>query len=252
MPSKHIKKQITDNFSKASNKYNDWAVAQEETASDLISLIDEKEFTNVLDVGCGTGFCIEKLEKKISFSALTGLDIAQDMIDYCSRKWSDYTFISQDAEHFNASDKYDLIVSNFTAQWFEDVCVFIKKYVDRYLSRNGVFLLSIPVYGSLQEIKDYCLSVNNKDIHLLDFVEADDIVNLVDDLENITLEYKVQDYKQNYTNPLESIKAMKRIGACYQNESGLSVPEMRRLKSTYKKSDFSVTYKVLLLKIKKG
>lgn len=252
MPSKHIKKQITDNFSKASNKYNDWALAQEETAADLVSLIDEKAFINVLDVGCGTGFCIEKLENKISFNSLTGLDIAQEMVDYCKNKWNNYTFISQDAEHFNSTDKYDLIISNFTAQWFEDVCAFVKKYLDSCLQQRGVFLLSIPVYGSLHEINDYCLSVNNKDIHLLDFKKAEDIVGFINDLENITLEYKVQDYKQIYSNPLESIKAMKRIGACYQNDSGLSVSEMRRLKSSYKKSDFSVTYKVLLLKIKKG
>lgn len=250
---KDIKKQITSNFSKAANDYNAWALVQHETAVDLIAMLSDVEFKNVLDIGCGTGFCIEQLEKETSFLELTGLDFAADMIDYCKRKWSKYNFICHDAETFCSEEKYDLIVSNFTAQWFLDIRSAIKKYINSCLAPNGVLLLSIPIEGSLCEIHEYSKAVTNKDLHLLNFVEPAMILDALENRNDIVFEYTINDYKQTYLNPLESLRAMKKIGASYQDVSaGFTVSEMRRLKSSYFEDEFSVTYKVLLIKIKKG
>lgn len=249
-----IKKQIEKSFSGAVDNYNEWATVQKKSAWDLISSIEKREYKNVLDVGCGTGFGIEILEENLDCEKITGLDFAPDMAEYCRKKWSNYKFICEDAENFIPTEKYDLIISNFTLQWFENIPLFINNCVN-YLNKKGVLAFSLPIEGSFEDLQNYAFTINNKKLPLHNFPKKDGIIDIIKYIDDVTLKYSVKKYTEIYQSPLESLQSIKKIGASYKNTSTLSIKEMKNLISSHNyKNHFPlthVTYKMLFIMITK-
>lgn len=240
----NIKKQIKYNFSKSANRYNAWAIAQKKSATHLVSLIDKNTFKSILDIGCGTGFCIEAL-KKTNCNKITGIDLSPGMVDVCTNKWPSYNFICTDAEHFFTQEKYDLIISNFTLQWFNNIYLYIKNCFDNLLKKNGTLALAIPVEGSLNEFTNI---IKTK---LHPFPNSKDLIESIGGIKKIDANFEIKNYKLSYPSPLAGLKAIKKIGAHYKDETIISIGEMKQLKSFHNDKDFSLTYKVLFIKATK-
>jgi len=65
----------------------------------ILSRIAVKEGSTVVDVGCGTGFLLEKLEKKASMQGqLVGVDISINMLRGAKRKLTRADVVLADAE----------------------------------------------------------------------------------------------------------------------------------------------------------
>jgi malonyl-CoA O-methyltransferase len=252
-----IKKQIQQNFSDAADHYDRWAGAQKKSADRLVSLLPKRNYEEVLDLGCGTGFLIDALMTTFAPKTITGIDFAPSMVEACRRRWTGQRFICVDAEEFEPSATYDLIASNFTFQWIEDIRSTLRKYVS-HLKSGGTLALAVPVQGSLRELRETSLQANGRPIQLLEFPEPDSILAVFTEMTALWLEYHLEDVLAYFDQPLDVLKSLKGIGASFGNDSAYTVGEMRKLVKIYRnyyceeKSGHPLTYRVLFLIVREN
>ena len=235
MPEERIKAHVRRRFSAAVPVYERWAVVQRQAARYLLALLPEKPFDRVLDIGCGTGFLIEGLLESGWAGTVTGIDFAPDMVESCRRRWPEHHFVCADAEVFEPFQSFDLILSNFTFQWLEDVPAAVEKYYS-FLDEKGVLALAVPVSGSLRELSSSALAANGKPLHLLDFPAQKALETAFRSLEGCRFAGQMREVTAWFDTPLECIRSLKGIGASYGGRGVYTVAEMRRLLEEYEKT----------------
>lgn len=187
---------IQKRFAKNLDTYNDNAKIQKKMAERLLSFLDRKDFNDILEIGCGTGFLTQLVNEKFSFKTYTANDIVESCEKYVKEINPKINFIPADIEKAveNSDKKYDLIISNAVFQWVENLESFIKLLVSK-LNDGGVLLFStfgpenfrevnfvlgktLPYYSAneLQEfIKDY-KNIVEQEMHVMAFKTPKDIL----------------------------------------------------------------------------
>ncbi len=187
---------IQKRFAKNLDTYNDNAKIQKKMAERLLSFLDRKDFDDILEIGCGTGFLTQLVNEKFSFKTYTANDIVESCEKYVKEINPKIDFIPADIEKaVESSDKkYDLIISNAVFQWVENLESFIKLLVSK-LNDGGILLFStfgpenfrevnfvlgktLPYYSAneLQEIiKDY-KNIVEQEMHVMAFKTPKDIL----------------------------------------------------------------------------
>jgi len=150
------KELIKTRFRRKLSSYNDNARIQKQMAERLIGFIQSTEkqnFGEILEIGCGTGLLTELAVNKFNFSNYTALDIVPECENYIKDIHSKIEFISSDIEEYiETSDKtYDLIISNASLQWVENLPDFIKKLTKK-LNPSGKLLFSTFGKENFREI----------------------------------------------------------------------------------------------------
>ena len=114
------KNTVRTNFSKNAESYDDNASVQKKCAERLVDIIDLEYFSKMLEVGCGTGFYTGVLKKKFPDSDITAIDIAKDMIEVARKKMGGHgvNFEVSDGEELSGRERFELITSNSSFQWF--------------------------------------------------------------------------------------------------------------------------------------
>ncbi len=259
MNEKLNKQLIAENFSNAVRTYENWAQPQKIIAEKLTDYIPENgEFNTILDIGCGTGIVTEILERKYKQINFTGIDIAAGMIEYCRKRRPEYRFFNTDAENFSRNERFDLIVSNCAFQWFDNKAGTIEKFCS-LLNPGGIFALSVPVNGSLTELKNSSLSVTGRSIQSLNL---DDPVIYRDSIEKLKVAVvinKIEKIRLHYHSVIDVLRSFKGIGAAYKapNYQPFTIGQIRKLIEFYKDrrqnpdNSIPVTYKVLFLVVLK-
>ncbi len=142
------KDKLKKRFSKNAKYYDEYAKVQKKMADNLIKIImdydiDVYNVKNILEVGCGTGYLTGKLCKCFPNAKIDAVDIAPGMIEQVKlNEWDNsVNFICSDIEEINIDNKYDLIISNATFQWFNHVDITIKKLISS-LNTNGILCFS--------------------------------------------------------------------------------------------------------------
>jgi malonyl-CoA O-methyltransferase len=79
----------------------------------------------ILELGCGTGQLTRELAANYPHARITAFDIAAGMVSHAKARQSEVEFVVCDAEseiqHLEESgERFDLVISNATVQWFED------------------------------------------------------------------------------------------------------------------------------------
>jgi len=140
------KEVIKNNFSRYAKYYDRYSNVQHSCALELISKIKTNGFKKILDIGCGTGNYTKYLRAKFPLAQIKALDISSEMIEVAREKLEDkeIEFIIADGESINFEEKFDLISSNASFQWFEDLRGALLRY-KRLLNRRGV--ISFSTFG---------------------------------------------------------------------------------------------------------
>ncbi len=121
------KKSLRHRFSKAANTYDNYALVQKASGAKLISGIPAHfAASEIFEIGCGTGNYTRLVARRFPGSRLTALDFSESMVEWARKKCSEaegIRFLCRDGEEFlqQNTSSYDLITSNATLQWFDDL-----------------------------------------------------------------------------------------------------------------------------------
>jgi malonyl-CoA O-methyltransferase len=109
-------------FSRYASQYNSRNIIQAKVAQKLLSLVPKRDYSRVIDIGCGRGEVHRNLiDQGIPFAHLTAMDISKPMLHLHP---SGESIIKIEAD-FNSSDfikalpysHYDLLLSSSALQW---------------------------------------------------------------------------------------------------------------------------------------
>lgn len=138
------KQKIEKAFSQKVHSYDRHAVLQKDTAKKLCSFLPDNNPLKILEIGCGTGFLTEELQRKYPQAEILCTDISKEMILASQQKFTGYRNLSfqvMDGENFLIDQKFDLIVSNLTVQWFDNPLTGLKK-ICQNLKIDGLLYFS--------------------------------------------------------------------------------------------------------------
>jgi malonyl-CoA O-methyltransferase len=144
-------------FSAAAGSYDRWAAPQRLAAERLAGLIPApSDPRSILDAGCGTGALLRLLYDRFPRASLTGIDVADGMIEACRRSFAGIdrlSFITADVADFAPPCPFDLIASNFCLHWTADPAQAIVRLGGMFAPK-GLLALAVPVEGSLPELAE--------------------------------------------------------------------------------------------------
>jgi 2-polyprenyl-3-methyl-5-hydroxy-6-metoxy-1,4-benzoquinol methylase len=110
----------------------------------------------VLDIACGTGYGSQIL-RLAGASTVVGVDACPDTVQYAEQRYQTdgVKFICADAEQFEWSEQFDVVVSFETIEHLRHPNKFLER-IRRLLVVEGDFLLSVPL-GETRHFDPYHL-----------------------------------------------------------------------------------------------
>ncbi|GAX91317.1 malonyl-ACP O-methyltransferase BioC [Effusibacillus lacus] len=146
------KRLLQKRFSQNAKTYDQYANVQKTMAGKLMDLAlrafpatgfhPPREF-RILEIGCGTGFLTSQLLRHFPNASITAVDLAPGMIEIAKQRIAGESvdFRVGDIEEMDLDGTYDLIISNATFQWFNQLPLTVKRLFD-VLGQQGVLLFS--------------------------------------------------------------------------------------------------------------
>lgn len=151
-----IKQQILHNFNQHVQSYDTHAQIQAHAAHHLASLVEHQgRADSILEIGCGTGLLTNHLSKTKPSLYLVS-DISKAMVRHCQQRIPQNNFLVMDGELLAIDCTFDLIVSNFTFQWFTQ----IQNSLLELLSYGRTLAFSVPGPKTFQQWVDLCQTYN--------------------------------------------------------------------------------------------
>jgi ubiquinone/menaquinone biosynthesis C-methylase UbiE len=96
----------------------------------------------VLDIGCGTGRLLRRIQKRWPSAALAGVDLAEGMVAQARKLTTSATIYQAPAERLPLeSDSVDLVTSTTSFHHWSDQAQGVREAV-RVLRRGGLFILA--------------------------------------------------------------------------------------------------------------
>lgn len=205
---------ISGNFSKYARGYDQHSTVQNLSALKLIEEANSGSFRNILEIGCGTGNYTKLLREKFSKACIKAIDMSGEMIKLAKEKLGNegIEFIIADAENLKLEKSFDLISSNASFQWFENLEGDLVKYKEA-LNKGGSILFSTfgprtfyELHSSLEEFfqKKLYLTASN-------FLVKQKIERM---LKRFFREVEVREkiYKEGYSSLWKLLKKVRNTG----------------------------------------
>uniref|UniRef100_A0A450ZEA7 Malonyl-[acyl-carrier protein] O-methyltransferase n=1 Tax=Candidatus Kentrum sp. TC TaxID=2126339 RepID=A0A450ZEA7_9GAMM len=197
------KRKVRESFDRAAPRYDEIAELQRTVGNRLLAHLDPVRLQPdvVLDMGAGTGYCLPPLEARYPKARVIALDLAEVMLKEVrikNRLSENGLFICGDAEELPLrDDSVDLLFSNVTVQWCNDLAGACHEFA-RVLRPGGLVLFSTFGPDTLWELRDSWGQVD-ADSHVSTFIDMHDIgdilvhtgfAGVVMDREEITCTYE--------------------------------------------------------------
>lgn len=125
---------------------------------------------HILDLGCGTGLCGERLKKFASRKGLTGVDLSEKMLDIARSKKIYASLVCDDLCHYLETTGYffHLIASADVWTYFGDLTkAFVR--VSRALTPGGLFIFTVS--ENYLNDEDFFMAPSGRFVHNPDYVE---------------------------------------------------------------------------------
>lgn len=226
---------VGQKFKSALPTYDLHAQAQKIIADRLAGLIisnSPAKVSRILEIGQGSGILTRKYAPVLKPSAIDFVDISETPVFNVAPVEN---YFCQDAEEWasQSNERYDLIVSASTVQWFSDLEVFIKN-CRRLLNPGGSMFFSTFLPGNLQELD----TLRPTPIH---YHSKEDVVKFCS--RHLSLDFtEEEDIKLNFQSPRDLLMHLRYTGVAGSgNNSSLS----RKLSSL----PSSLTYRALYVKL---
>ncbi len=214
-------KLLKQKFEKSMPKYNENAHVQREMAQRLVnSLIVAcgENYSQVLELGSGTGVLTEIVAQELVFDAITCNDIVERSKFYLDKILADYTFIAGNSAKIKPNGHFDLIISNAMFQWFSSLSTVVEGY-SRYLNKDGILAFSTFSTENFKEIRS-ALGVS------LNYLSLDEIKLAIEkDFE--ILEIEQYERVLEFATPLELLAHLKNTGVNSLNSKKMTFAEIK-------------------------
>ena len=113
--------------------------------------------TAILDIGCGTGRLLRRMQARWPEAALAGVDLAEGMVAQAQAQTPGAAIYQAPAEHLPLKDgSFDLVTSTVSYHHWSDQAQGVREVV-RVLRRGGLFILadmSVPHRGRSQSRRE--------------------------------------------------------------------------------------------------
>lgn len=213
------KNKMKKRFSRNAKNYDKYANVQKYMADELINLLKNRSFKNILEIGSGTGYLTKKLLIQYPEANIEAIDIASGMIQISkiNVKSGNVNFKCCDFEEYDDFGNYDLIISNATFQWFNYYNNSMKK-IKELLKSDGVFCFSTfgsdtfrelhETYNNIQYTSKNTIKPGQEFLNLVEFENSIELVfnnNIIRTFDRIYIEY--------FDDCLDFFYSIKKIGA---------------------------------------
>lgn len=243
------KEVVRRNFARSAKVYDRYSTVQDICGLKLIKKITDRGFSKVLDIGCGTGNYTGLLKERFPRAQIKAIDISKEMVGISKEKLKGKSieFITADAEAINFSEDFDLISSNATFQWFDNLSMVLKRYT-KFLEKDGLILFSTfgpDTFCELQSsLKEF--SQNSLALPAVNFPNKETIVNV---LKGFLKQVKIEEviFKETHSSLKELLEKIKYTGVRGSSRSGFwTKSKVSTIEKIYLNSfnKISVTYQV--------
>lgn len=227
------KNLVKQRFTRSLDTYSDQAVVQQQTAEKMIKeliLTAGSTFSNILEIGCGSGIMTRLIEQQLNYTSLIANDLAPQCSEYVT-SINNCQFISGDIETKEYPlQKFDLIISNATFQWLDHLGDALNKF-SGWLKPGGIMAFS--TFGP-ENIKELAMLGGRS----LDYFPYNEIVNITQ--QKFTLLFDHEDLiTLEFLTPLAALKHLKETG-------------VNSLPKQHNESNFSISTKSALQKFSKS
>jgi malonyl-ACP O-methyltransferase BioC len=226
------KEKVRKRFEKSIASYNNAAMVQRSIARELIQKImdlDQGDYSRVLEIGCGTGFLTNELLQFVRPEYYLINDLVESMrgeIENITKlnEFSNWSFISGDAESLSITGTFDLVVSASTIQWFHDIISFFHS-AHRILSNKGVLAFSTFGTDNFKEIKSLQQSS-------LQYPSLGELVSLLSP--NFEILHSSEKILQLlFETPMDALKHIKQTGVNAISDKYLNKSTLLNLQTNY-------------------
>ena len=124
------------------DQYHLFKEARSAPARDLQGMIPDRDYRNIIDLGCGTGEQTLQLAQRFPHAQVTGLDSSTEMLAKAAAHTApNLRFIQGDISHLTG--QYDLIYSNAALQWIPDHPALLA-HLWTHLNPGGFLAVQVP------------------------------------------------------------------------------------------------------------
>lgn len=203
-----FKKQVRDNFNKAAPGYDNHAHVQKLVAEQLFNKIENLTAKSILEIGCGTGFLTKLMSAKFLDANYFISDIASEMVDKCKNNHHGMSFFVCDGEHLPINTQLDLVISNCSFQWFENLGESL-----RAIAKHAkTIAFSTFISGTFAEWVEAHNMIGVKN-NLSLYYSLEDIQKICSQIDIRAVEISTQNIEIKFTNAREFLHSLKHIGA---------------------------------------
>jgi malonyl-CoA O-methyltransferase len=220
-----IDKQLVKlHFNQHAHEYDRYALVQVQMVEQLLQMVNHSpknplEVQRILEIGCGTGRLTERLTRLFPNAYISVLDLCEEMLERtkirCGTAVQRYILADGEQWPINRQERFDLIVSNATFQWFENGPQALARYA-ALLSEGGTLVFSTFLPGTFCELHESFAAAERDcrmapQSHGLSYVSNEQWTQTLASLGDWS--WHEQDYVHCYKDVLDFLHSVKRIGA---------------------------------------
>ncbi|SFZ97369.1 Biotin synthesis protein BioC [hydrothermal vent metagenome] len=216
---------VIKEFSRFAHQYNNFNIVQAKVAKKLVSKLPNRDYSSILDIGCGSGAIYENLQSSnVTFDSLTVLDSSENMLAV----HPDSSVITKVCENFNSENfldalpknSYDLILSSSALQWSEDLSFTLGKIAT--LSKNVHFaIFTSGTFKTLHKVANI-----TSPIHTAEVIQEEILKHYAD------ANFELHSYTLHFETVLDMFRYIKKSGVS-SGEKKLSFKETKLLMKNY-------------------
>ena len=251
MANEYWNKKINNNFNNAAHSYSNYSLVQKYFANKLVHIIKELEpqIGKWFDLGAGTGYLADLLEKNFMNIKVKRIDFSPNMLK--ENKKNSQTMLWDLNDDLPPSiNNASLIISSFCFHWLNEPEKKLRKWYERLLP-GGLLIVLFPNNESFPEWKDTCKK-NNIEYSGIALPCTNSLQRFVKDNEIFLI--KEFNYRETFPNIYKLFKSITNVGAQTTQKRRKTVSELKLMQEKWPKDQdakVNLTWAISILILKK-
>ena len=251
MANEYWSKKINNNFNNAAHSYSNYSLVQKYFANKLVNIIKELEpqIGKWFDLGAGTGYLADLLEKNFMNIKVKRIDFSPNMLKE-NRKNSQTILWDLNDDLPPSINNASLIISSFCFHWLNEPEKKLRKWYERLLP-GGLLIVLFPNNKSFPEWKDTCKR-NDIEYSGIALPCTNSLQRFVK--ENEIFLIKEFNYRETFPNIYKLFKSITNVGAQTTQKRRKTVSELKLMQEKWPKDQdakVNLTWAISILILKK-